>query len=165
MRSRTFRVTASTLDRRLDCTAEGIRSGCGGKCCRTRAFWPPNADPQADGCSCHYLGPDGCSLAGPDRPVKCLLYPLLSKPGVHTLGVYFRAKSVTCGPCYGRGPTLAEVVPVSSSSSSGPSLRCPACGSADVSCAIRRGRRPMRRWEHRHECLGCGLVDIWADVR
>lgn len=39
-----------------------------------------------------------------------------------------------------------------------PQFRCPICGSTNVECEA-------DQVSHRHECLDCGKVDIWAPVR
>jgi Pyridoxal-phosphate dependent enzyme len=108
----TYTVSAATLAKRLNCTLNGITTTCHGACCYAGPSgqrWPPNADPQEGG-ACHYLGPQGCTLDPLDKPVKCLLYPLMEKEGRRTLPIYFRAKSATCGGCYGDGPPLADAL-------------------------------------------------------
>jgi len=108
-----YAVSAATLARRLDCTLHGIQTACHGACCYAGPSgerWPPNADPQGPGGACHYLGGEGCRLAAEDRPVKCLLYPLMEREGRTSLPLYFRAKSATCRGCYGTGPPLAEAL-------------------------------------------------------
>ncbi len=106
---RTLTISAATLTRQLDCTPDGITGGCHGACCYQGPGglrWPGNADPQPDG-ACHYLGPAGCTLDPLDKPVKCLLYPLMEKPGRPTLPLYFRAPNGTCKACDRKGPPLA----------------------------------------------------------
>lgn len=110
---RTLTISAATLDRALDCTLHGITrpGGCGGRCCTSPAFWPPNAQPQEDGRSCHYLGPEGCTLSADDKPVVCLLYPFMPPaPGSTVLRMHFRAPTLYCKPNYQRGPRLAEAM-------------------------------------------------------
>lgn len=100
-----WRISLKTLRRQYNCTIEGITESCGGKCCKSEAFWPPNARPQADG-GCHYLSDQGCTLDPKDKPVVCLLYPFL----LHgtNLVFHFRAPNGHCKKCYGVGPPAYE---------------------------------------------------------
>lgn len=68
-----WRLKPGTATIPWECTPEGIRSRCHGRCC-TVGWWPPKPDGR-----CVHLDPDtGCTL-GVGRPVACHLYPLQVK--------------------------------------------------------------------------------------
>ena len=103
-----WRISAKWASHIIDCTLNGIQTGCGGRCCRTKTFWPPSA---TDGDACGNLGPDGCVL-GDDRPVTCLLYPFRLVNGTLVLhGKTLIPKSGNCAPCHHKGTqTIAEAL-------------------------------------------------------
>lgn len=105
-RAVTWKISAAWASKPHDCTADGIREKCGGRCCRWDA-WPPRSGVDN---TCPMLGPDGCKL-GENRPVTCHLYPLrLNKSG--TLVKHHRANMTTgiCGACANTGPPLIDAM-------------------------------------------------------
>jgi len=76
----------------IDCTKDGIISGCYGKCCTGATFWPSRL---YDDKKCGFLTDKGCILKDDDKPVFCLLFPLMKNKN-NTLNLYFRAKTSCC---------------------------------------------------------------------
>jgi len=90
----------------LLCNAQGIAL-CKGKCCNTKGFYPPKSNPNGTGiCPC--LTPTGCKFTNKQKPLKCLLYPLvITKKG--TLVLHGRALTSICKACYKKGnQTIAQ---------------------------------------------------------
>lgn len=111
---RTWTTSAAWLAKPWDCTLAGItrEGGCGGGCCTSPTFWPPKAGESAAGCD--QLGPDGCTMTEQQRPVKCLLYPLLeNKSGklvAHGRAPMGVCKPVSLGNAPDGAPQLSEAM-------------------------------------------------------
>lgn len=103
-----WRVSAAWARRAHDCTLAGIAARCGGGCCANPLYWPVNSSAGGRaGLGCEHLGPQGCRWGLSDRPVTCLLYPLmLNKRG--TLVLHARATTLRgiCKGNHGQGPPL-----------------------------------------------------------
>src|SRR4030043_815558 len=103
-----WKISSKWMLKRFDCTPEGIRTKCRGKCCYG-PLWP--------GCTgkdgkCPFLGENGCKISDiTKRPITCLLYPLkLNKNNtlvVHLKGIL---KNMPCEKCYGSGPLLIDLM-------------------------------------------------------
>ncbi len=93
--TQTWSLNAASARRHLDCSLDGIRRGCGGRCCWSQGgvYWPANSSGTDDGC-CPHLGPVGCRL-GDSRPVTCHLYPFKLSP-TNTLHVHIGALLFGC---------------------------------------------------------------------
>ncbi len=103
----TWKVSARWASKQVDCTAHGIAEVCGGRCCKSQVFWPPTCG--EDGCE--HLEATGCTLDQRDKPVICLLYPLmLNKTGTLVLHNRLPTKTAPCGENYGQGPTVVEAL-------------------------------------------------------
>jgi hypothetical protein len=103
-------ISSKWMLKRFDCTPEGIRTKCHGKCCYA-PLWP--------GCTgkdgkCPHLGAKGCTIQRlEDRPITCLLYPLkLNKSRRNTLVVHLKGilKNMPCEKSYGSGPPLIDIM-------------------------------------------------------
>ena len=106
-----WRVSAAWLAKQHDCTPRGIADRCGGGCCTNVNYWPPST---GTGAGCPYLGgPDnpGCTLSAADRPVTCLLSPLLVNAN-GTIVLHARATTGhgVCKGNFGRGPMLIDAL-------------------------------------------------------
>ena len=89
------------------CKLEGILARWGGRCWRSKTFWPPKSG--SDGCP--RLGPQGCTFSAEDKPVTCHLFPLrLNKSG--TLVVHHKSMMSPsfCGGNSGIGPMIVDVL-------------------------------------------------------
>jgi hypothetical protein len=106
-----WRVGAKTMTARHDCTLSGIQARCGGGCCRagpSRSYWPA----RAYGDVCGNLGPSGCTLSPDDKPVTCLLYPLVAHDDKGSIVLHHRTRLPTsvCRGNYGQGPMLIDAI-------------------------------------------------------
>lgn len=88
-------VSAKAMLHNVECTAGGILH-CNGRCCWGAIFWPAKANPDTAAGKCVYLGPQGCTLTMEQRPVTCLLYPLLVKNDRLLVHHRSRFKGVSC---------------------------------------------------------------------
>ena len=111
-----WRISAAWARHRVNCTPQGIRDNCKGRCCTAAGFWPGRS---GAGGVCPRLGPEGCTLPTGDRPVTCLLFPLKVnryEPGKvrHNLTLYNRVpmppQHFPCGANYGHGPLVIEAI-------------------------------------------------------
>jgi len=99
-----LKVSAAWTNKVIDCTLEGIINGCHGKCCKGNSFYPSKSNIQ-DGLPvgiCKWLGDKGCILQDNDKPIKCLLYPLVINNS-NTLVLHGRALTSVCKECYNKG--------------------------------------------------------------
>lgn len=104
-----WRVSAAWLAKPHDCTLRGIVDRCGAGCCYGSVYWPPRT--AADGQGCPLLGPGGCTLSVADRPVTCLLYPLLvNAQGMLVLHARATTERGICKGNFGRGPMLIDAL-------------------------------------------------------
>ena len=103
----TWKVSAAWASKPLMCTLDGIvrEGGCGGTCCTSRTFWPPRTGEEG----CPHLTDTGCSFTEAERPVKCLLYPLMPNKN-RKLIVHHRAATGHCKPNWGLGPPIVEAL-------------------------------------------------------
>lgn len=109
-----WKVSAKWAARAHDCTLSGIRSNCAAGCCTSGpsgTYWPARAWGNAPRQRCGMLGENGCTFAREDRPVGCLLYPLVVNP-TGTLILHHRVVSRTscCKAAHGSGPPIIEAV-------------------------------------------------------
>lgn len=103
-------VSHKWLTKKHDCTLAGIRGRCHGGCCHSATYWPPVAYDGPDK-ACGMLGPAGCQFSDADKPITCLLYPLiLNKYG--QLGLHIRATTGkgVCKGNHGKGPMLIDAL-------------------------------------------------------
>ena len=112
-----WRFSAKWLATRHDCTLDGILARCGGGCCTSGpggTYWPAKAYGDAPMTPCGHLGADGCSMAPDQRPIKCLLYPLVVNDQ-GTVVRHFRAGLATsvCKGNAGQGPMLVDALAAS----------------------------------------------------
>lgn len=108
-----WKVSAKWLGHLHDCTAQGIEARCHGGCCKSAAYWPPNAyaGPDNPDTVCGNLGPQGCRLSDADKPISCLLYPLvLNSAGTLILHHRTQFKTSCCKGNHGQGPPLIEAL-------------------------------------------------------
>lgn len=109
-----IKVSAAWLSRKHDCTLAGIHARCNGGCCYGNAFWPgkSGAREMPDGRrACDHLGPAGCVLPPADKPVTCLLYPLMIN-NHGTVVLHHRATFGTgvCKGNHGNGPPVVDAL-------------------------------------------------------
>jgi len=117
-----WKLSSKWASHHLDCTLQGITrpGGCHAGCCTAASgnFWPARANPvPRPDQGCFYLGSAGCTLSLEDRPVTCLLYPLMIN---HNGTIIFHQRALfphmPCGPNNGRGPMVIEALAVPLSS-------------------------------------------------
>jgi DNA modification methylase len=103
-----WRMGHKTLSARHDCTLAGITARCHGACCKGTTYWPS----RSYGAVCGNLGPAGCVLADADKPVTCLLYPLVAHPENGNIVLHHRTRLPTscCAGNYGQGPRLVDAI-------------------------------------------------------
>lgn len=107
-----WEISANWAKHHLNCTLDGIKSVCGGMCCKSQTFWPPASGHRLGHDGCVHLGPNGCQL-GADRPVTCHMYPLK----VNSAGKWVMHHRITqgprhmhCGANYDAGPMIIEAI-------------------------------------------------------
>lgn len=109
-----WKVSAAWITKQHDCTLAGIHARCGGGCCHSASFWPPMSAgaPGPDGrTACPKLGPAGCTFTAADKPVTCLLYPLvLNKSGTLVLHHRTTTAGSVCRGNFGNGPPLIDAL-------------------------------------------------------
>jgi hypothetical protein len=129
-----WRISWRWASKALNCTAAGIGSGCHAGCCFSRhgTYWPANAHSPIDG-PCFWLGDTGCRLAPEDRPISCLMYPLVLNDA-KTWVMHFRGRRGCCHTNVGHGPRLIDAL----------SVPLTALFGADQSQAIRNAVRAER---------------------
>lgn len=104
-----WRVSAAWLAKPHDCTLRGIMARCGAACCKGTTYWPPRTG--GDTGHCPHLGPGGCQYTPADRPVTCLLYPLvLNASGTLVLHSRATTQRGICKGNHGRGEPLVVVL-------------------------------------------------------
>lgn len=105
-----WRISAKWAVKRLDCTLHGIVHRCHGGCCYSRkgAYWPARAHSPIDG-PCFWLGDRGCKLHRTNRPLTCLMYPLvLSDSNMWVM--HYRARRGCCAANVDKGPLLIDAL-------------------------------------------------------
>lgn len=124
-----WRVSAKWITKHHDCTLHGISTRCGGVCCCSPAFWPPKAyikpgyvskrenlvdngaGKMMPGFACGHLTKNGCEFTLQDRPITCLLYPMVLNDN-GTLVAHNRittAKGV-CRGNFGNGAMIIDTI-------------------------------------------------------
>lgn len=105
-----WRISWRWASKQLDCTASGIARNCHAGCCFSRggSYWPANAHSPVDG-PCFWLGPKGCQLPLEDRPISCLMYPLVLTKA-NTWVTHFRSGIGCCRTNVGQGPRVIDVL-------------------------------------------------------
>ena len=106
----TWRISWKWAEKPLDCTSIGIEKGCRGGCCFSRGgtYWPASAHSPMDG-PCYWLGEEGCRLALEDRPISCLMYPLVMNKNQKWV-MHFRARRGCCKVNVNKGPKLVDAL-------------------------------------------------------
>ena len=100
-----YLVSAAWLSKPFDCTLPHILEHCHGRCCEGTVFWPS----KAFGDRCGFLGPNGCVLAEDDKPVTCMLFPIV--PNKDNRLIMFHRSMFKKGMCRGafkKGPPLID---------------------------------------------------------
>lgn len=107
MVSRKWKISAAWASKPHDCTLEGILKRCGGGCCKSPTYWPPNSNKGV----CAHLGVNGCVLSAEDKPVTCLLYPLVVNDS-GTIVLHHRTTTQTgiCKGNHSKGPALIDAL-------------------------------------------------------
>jgi len=121
-------VSAKWATRQHECNLAGIRTRCGGMCCSSPAFWPPRAfrDVTTErfgelihngaglariGTACGYLTDSGCKFDPKNRPVTCLLYPLMLNKYSTLVGhVRITTSRGLCRGNHNHGPMIIDVL-------------------------------------------------------
>lgn len=101
-----WNISAAWATKHHDCTLEGIKARCGGKCCETSYCWPPTAY----GGRCGWLGDNGCTLSPEDKPVGCHLYPLLLRRGLLQMHNIATMPNMVCHGNFNNGPMLIDAL-------------------------------------------------------
>ena len=105
-----WKFSSKWLSKQLDCTLNGILTKCGAGCCRNDRvkFWPPSSG--QDG-KCPWLGEKGCKLPWENRPIECLMAPLVVRNNSVGLHIYaVTIKGGTCNKCYKSGPRVVDAL-------------------------------------------------------
>lgn len=92
-----IKVSAAWVSKEIGCAMPYIATHCGGGCCRSKAFYPPKSGGRADG-KCARLTDTGCEFDAINKPLICLLYPLVIKN--NTLVLHGRALLGCCKKNY-----------------------------------------------------------------
>lgn len=105
-----WRISAKWATKKLDCTLQGIIHRCHGGCCYSRkgAYWPARAHSPIDG-PCYWLGDRGCKLQRMDRPLTCLMYPLVLNAS-NMWVMHYRGRRGCCAANVDKGPMLIDVM-------------------------------------------------------
>lgn len=90
---------------RVNCTLDGIRTGCHGACCSVTSFWPPSTGKG----SCPHLAEDGCEF-GEAKPLTCHLYPMKQNKGGTVVLHRGAVTGAICKGNAGTGPTVLEAI-------------------------------------------------------
>lgn len=118
-----WKVSAKWITKRWDCTMKFITSknGCGGCCHGHPNYWPPQTEhpeplPGVPGSEirCSYLGVKGCTLSMRDKPIGCMLTPMMLNDK-DTLVVFNRfmfpvVRKHMCKDACGTGPMLIDTL-------------------------------------------------------
>ncbi len=78
---------------------------CKGKCCKGPTFWPGRA---SDDGECINLYPSGCQIPIQNRPITCLLYPLVLNKN-NTIIRHFRCRAICKTNCELGKPIIEEL--------------------------------------------------------
>lgn len=74
-------------------------------------WWPASAAGIGKPTPCHYLGDRGCTLSLDDRPVTCILYPLVfNKAGTLVNQMMTVFGNGVCKGNHGQGPPLIDAL-------------------------------------------------------
>lgn len=92
-----IKISWKWATKELNCCYDGIINGCEGKCCKNVSCWVPIKDGKKIG-NCIYLGKDGCILTIKEKPIICLLYPLVIRK--NSIILHYRGLSFCCKKCY-----------------------------------------------------------------
>lgn len=91
------------LSKEIECNLVGIQR-CTANCCKGLYFYPSKSNIDKDGNPigyCKFLTPTGCSMSVKQKPLKCLLYPLIIKN--NRLILHGRAICSVCRNNYKKG--------------------------------------------------------------
>ena len=107
-----WRVSAKWCTHRFNCTEEWVSSGKCIGCCGPKSYWSPNrVNKDNPSPMCPQLGEKGCRLSPADKPVGCLLYPLIvDKRGLITIHIWTTLKHGCCRGAYNQGPPIFEAL-------------------------------------------------------
>ena len=105
-------ISAAWASKQIDCTLQGILQRCHGKCCRLPSYWPPRVFMRQGMDGCGNLTKDrGCKWDEANRPIDCLLYPLIvNEHGKLVLHNRTIMKHQCCHPNYLKGPSIIEAL-------------------------------------------------------
>lgn len=103
-------VSAKWLSKKHDCTVSGIKKRCSGGCCYGPSYWPGKSSQTEDN-ACPKLGESGCEFDPTERPITCLLYPLILNPN-NKIILHHRTqfKTSCCKGNSGKGPMIIEAL-------------------------------------------------------
>ncbi len=109
-----WKVSWKWITKRWNCTVSWITDpdGCG-SCCKGKVegYWPPRRlYPGEDVARCVYLGPKGCTLSLRDKPIGCMLTPLMLKNNTLIVMHRLQFKTSMCKGACGTGPMLIDVL-------------------------------------------------------
>lgn len=86
-----LRVSYKWANKFISCDIEA----CHGSCCTAKSYYPPKANNGV----CFYLSSTGCVLKEYEKPIICLLYPLIINKN-NLLVLHGKALLGTCKLCY-----------------------------------------------------------------
>jgi hypothetical protein len=131
-----WRISAKWAAKALDCTLQGIVHRCHGGCCYSRkgAYWPARAHNPIDG-PCFWLGDRGCKLQRTDRPLTCLMYPLVLNAS-NMWVMHYRGRRGCCAANVDKGPMLIDAMADNLIVIFGEQL------ASEIRKDVRRGRNP-----------------------
>lgn len=100
-----WKVSSRWVNRSFNCTLEGIKTICGGKCCHSQSYYPPRAGKHG---MCDFLDLEtGCLFSMEDKPIICMIYPFILNEN-NTLVIHHRSMNLHCKGNYGSGPRFME---------------------------------------------------------
>lgn len=100
-----YGVSAGWLSKPFDCSLGHILSSCNGSCCNGEIHWPS----KAFGNKCGFLGEHGCVLSEKDKPISCMLFPIVLNRS-NSLILFHRSmfKKGMCKGAFGKGQMLID---------------------------------------------------------
>ncbi len=102
-----WKVSSKWVNRCFNCTLEGIKTICGGKCCHSQSYYPPRAGKNG---MCDFLDMEkGCLFSMEDKPIICMIYPFILNEN-NTLVIHHRSMNLHCKENYGSGPRFIEAL-------------------------------------------------------